>query len=684
MNRLSGERLVGARDFIVHSAQLTCPSCYQDSKMKQIIFLSLLICRFFAVQSQDSLTTLQQVVVTANKYPVKASHTGKVVTIISNEQIRQSGSRDLSQLLTEQAGVFINGAYSNAGKDKSVYVRGARPDHTLITINGIPVYDPSGVGSNFDLRLLSIDQVERVEILKGSQSTLYGSDAVAGVINIILKSPGCSEKPFSGMISHGSFGTWKAHASLTGSVQKLNYHLSYAGLKSDGISEAADTSKGNNTPADRDSYRQSNVHISLGYNWGKHLRTEAYYRLGQFYQRYDQGSFREELDLSSKNDNHQAGLRGWATVGKGKFNFAYNFNDNRRLYIDDSIISRNGYDKFNRGVYNGKEHFADAYWVLNLKKYYQVTLGVDYRNSISNQEYISISDFGNYESKLGADSLHQNQISAYGSVLATLPGGMNLELGGRFNRHSAYGGNWVYNFNPSYVLNGQWKFYANLSTAFRTPSLFQLYSDFGNANLKPERARNIEGGLQYAHQDRKLQLRVTWFDRVVRDNIIFFTDPITYRSNYINRDRQHDQGLEAEGSCMLARGLLLTINSTYADGRLSTKTGEKDTSYFNLLRRPRFSLAANLGWNPCKKWRISTGLIYVGKREDLSFDANYNAVAVQLKSYYVLNAYAEYHWNLAGTRFFLEAKNFLNQSFTEIYGFNSLGRNISGGLRVQF
>jgi len=652
--------------------------------MKQFIFLPAMVLLFNVVKSQDSLSTLQQVVVTATKYPVKSSLSGKVVTIISNEQIRQSGSRDLSQLLTEQAGVFINGAYSNAGKDKSVYVRGARPDHTLITINGVPVYDPSGVGSNFDLRLISIDQVERVEILKGSQSTLYGSDAVAGVINIILKSPGCAEKPVSGMVSNGSFGTWKAMASLTGSIQKLNYHISYAGLKSDGISEAADTSKNNSNPFDRDSYRQNNVHFSLGYNWSKHFRMEAYYRLGQFYQRYDQGSFREELDLSSDNVNHQAGLKGWANLGKGKFNFAYNYNDNRRLYIDDSIISQNGYDKYNRGVYDGMEHFTDAYWVTNIRQRYQITVGIDFRSSISNQEYISISDFGNYETKLGADSLRQSQLSTYAAVLASLPGGINVELGGRYNRHSAYGGNWVYNFNPSYVLNDQWKFYANFSTAFRTPSLFQLYSDFGNPYLKPEKARNIEGGLQYAHQGNRLQFRVTWFDRVVKDNIVFFTDPVSYRSNYINRDRQHDQGVEAEGSCVLTKGLNLTVNSTYADGRLSTQTGGKDTSYFNLLRRPRFSLSANLGYNLGKKWRFSTGLIYVGKREDLSFDVNFNTVAVQLNSYYVLNAYAEYYWTLAGTRFFVEAKNFLNNRFTEIYGFNSLGRNISGGLRVQF
>src|SRR5678809_1654753 len=85
---------------------------------------------------------------------------------------------------------------SNAGKDKSLYLRGARVDHTLIAIDGVPVYDASGIGNNFDIRNLSVNQIERIEILKGSQSTLYGSDAIAGVINIITKKAGV--KSFSG------------------------------------------------------------------------------------------------------------------------------------------------------------------------------------------------------------------------------------------------------------------------------------------------------------------------------------------------------------------------------------------------------------------------------------------------------------------------------------------------------
>ena len=158
--------------------------------MKRHFFVVTAVVISSLLQAQDSTGKfLDEVVITANRYSKKSSLTGKVITVITKEQLQQSGGKDLSQVLTEQAGIYIGGANSNPGKDKSIYLRGARVDHTLIAIDGVPVYDASGIGGNFDLRNISIANIERIEILKGSQSTLYGSDAIAGVINIRSKFP---------------------------------------------------------------------------------------------------------------------------------------------------------------------------------------------------------------------------------------------------------------------------------------------------------------------------------------------------------------------------------------------------------------------------------------------------------------------------------------------------------------
>ena len=115
--------------------------------MKKKIFIAAAVIFSSTIQAQDSTKNLDEVIITANKFPYKSSLTGKVLTVITREQLEKSGGKDLSQVLTEQAGLFINGANSNPGKDKSVYLRGAKVDHTLIMLDGVPLYNPTGIGS---------------------------------------------------------------------------------------------------------------------------------------------------------------------------------------------------------------------------------------------------------------------------------------------------------------------------------------------------------------------------------------------------------------------------------------------------------------------------------------------------------------------------------------------------------
>src|SRR6186997_3092919 len=219
-------------------------------------------------REQDT-SLLDEVVITANKYPNKTSLTGKVVIVITKEQLERSGGKDLSQILTEQAGVYIGGANSNAGKDKSLYLRGARVDHTLITIDGVPVYDPSGIGSNFDIRNLVIDQIERIEILKGSQSTLYGSDAIAGVINIITKKAGVKSFSGNGSLSYGSNNSLRANTGINGKKGIIDYDLAYSFFDTKGINETISPA-----PADKDAYQQNSLQAGIGIQAGKNVRIQ--------------------------------------------------------------------------------------------------------------------------------------------------------------------------------------------------------------------------------------------------------------------------------------------------------------------------------------------------------------------------------------------------------------------------
>jgi vitamin B12 transporter len=651
--------------------------------MKRKFFVVAAVMISSLLQAQDTTRILDEVILTANKYPNKTSLTGKVVTIISREQLEKSGGKDLSQLLTEQAGVFISGANSNAGKDKSLYLRGGYVSHTLITMDGIPVYDPSGIGGNFDIRNLNVSNIERIEILKGSQSTLYGSDAIAGVINIITKKT--TAQPVAGnvRVSYGSNETFRTNAGINGKKGIVDYNASYSFHTTKGINETI--SDDNFPAADKDKFEQRTFQTNFGIKPTASVYIQPFFRYGTIKGEIDQGAFTDELDFTYSQKSWQAGLRNELTLGKSKFTFLYSYNNIERIYTDDSIKSRNGYDIYSRGNYKGSEHFIDAYLHVPLNRQIKLTGGIDFRSSQSDQDYLSISSFGPYSTKYANDSLNQNQLGIYTAVNWNAVSGFNLELGGRVNIHSEYGSHFVFNINPSYLINKQVKVFANFSSAYRTPSLYQLFSEYGNRELDPEAGFTGEAGAQYFSVDNKFTGRTVVFSRMVNDVIFFFYNPATFSSQYINQDKQKDHGFELEASYKIANTTTLKAFYTYTTGEITTRQAGKDTTYNNLLRRPKSSIGINLTSQVSKNFFISTNIMSVGKRKDAYFDnTTFTPVYTTLKNYALWDIYAEYGFINNKLKLFTDLRNITNSKYTEISGFNTLGFNGYGGILFAF
>ena len=160
--------------------------------MKKRIFVvaAVIICNQLQAQQDSTGLLLDEVVLTTHKYPKKQSETGKVIHVISRQAIEKSGGKTLGELLNAIPGTTIIGANNNMGTNQTISIRGASAGNVLVLLDGIPMNDPSVISNYFDLNFIQLDQVERIEILKGGQSTLYGSDAVAGVVNIIMKKSG--------------------------------------------------------------------------------------------------------------------------------------------------------------------------------------------------------------------------------------------------------------------------------------------------------------------------------------------------------------------------------------------------------------------------------------------------------------------------------------------------------------
>jgi len=378
----------------------------------------------YLMAQQDSISpkALDEVTVTASKFPTKTLQTGKVLTIVTRQQLERAGGKDLSQILHEQAGLYLNGANSNPGKDKTIFLRGAKGEHTLITIDGVPVYDVSGVTSSFDIRSIPVENVDRIEILKGSQSTLYGSDAIAGVINIILKK-GTKKVSPSLLLNYGSYNTFKANASINGKTGAIDYQAGYTYNKTDGISEATD--KNGTGSFDKDGSTQNSFMAGIGIAASKNIRINPYVHISNFDGDLDNGSFTDDKDYSQELKSFQAGIRNEVNFGKLKLNLLYNYNRVKRNYLNDSLLKETPLDGYLKGFYKGGEHFADVYINIPLATAFHFIGGIDYRSSSTSIETSGIYkyEFGgvaysdSYQTMIGKDSAKQNQTGIYGALV---------------------------------------------------------------------------------------------------------------------------------------------------------------------------------------------------------------------------------------------------------------------------
>jgi vitamin B12 transporter len=242
----------------------------------------------------------------------------------------------------------------------------------------------------------------------------------------------------------------------------------------------------------------------------------------------------------------------------------------------------------------------------------------------------------------------------------------------------------VYGISLSKWLCKNWKLFVNTSSAYKTPSLYQLYSEYGNRSLKPEVATTWEAGAQYFLKDKTSYLRALWFKRDVKDVMFFYTDPVTYASKYVNQDKQMDQGVEADASIAITKHTQFRMNYQYVGGSITTIVNGEEKKYNNLFRRARNQFNMQLEHTFKKGWYLSAGLVSVGKRYDLWFDpSSFQSKEVVLPSYVLLNMYLSYQVPGRMWTFFADLRNLADEPYTEIYGYNTLGFNGYLGMRFS-
>lgn len=644
------------------------------------IIAAIIICSTRATAQTNDSTILDEVVVTANRIEQKQDQTGKVLTVITRAVLEKNSGRNMGEILNQFAGFTVVGANNNPGTNLDVYTRGAGLGNTLILINGTPVYDVSSISSAFDLNFITADMVERIEVLKGGQSTIYGSDAVAGVINIITRKPPKKRVSFDANVAAGSFGTLKSGIGLRGSVKDLSYGLQYQYLRTSGLSAALDSSgKGD---FDKDGLQQHNVLGSLNGKFNERFSWRLMGQANLYKADLDANAYNDDKDHTVKNKNYTAALGLDYRLGNTAIHGNYTLNTTARDYLDDST-DIGGFAQYSQSSFKGLSHFAELYANIKLGDRVSLLAGTDLRRQQTDQYALSISSFGPYETSIGKDSAKISQYSAYASALLNSGTGVFLELGGRWNNHSMYGNNFTYSLNPSYA-KGRWKIFANLSTAFKAPTLYQLYDpNSGLATLKPEKSTSMEAGIQFTALEKAWVSRLVAFTRKLKDGIDYSL--IDYR--YFNNNSARDKGIELESQYRKNKWNLV-LNYTYVTGEVNTVkyiydapsfsyVADGDTTYNYMFRRPAHSLNLTAGYQVTEKFYASVHGRYAGKR----FEPRFMQAPLEVDAYTVFDLYGEYRFSQK-IRAFADLRNIFNAKYTDVMGFSTRPINVMAGVSV--
>ncbi len=608
----------------------------------------------------------EEVVVTATRLKTPSRQIGSSITVITSKQIEEMQKSTLLDLLRDLPSLDVVQTGGHGGTT-SVFIRGAKPGHTLILIDGIEMNDPISPDRSYNLANLTTDNIERIEIIRGPQSTLYGSDAIGGVINIITKKG--RGKP-GGFVSvkGGSFDTFRERAGLNGASGLINYSMEVSRLDTEGISSAG-AKYGNQ---EKDGYRNTSISVRLGVTPVEDLDGDFILRYIDARADIDNTGGKGGDDPNSTLRSKELFLRAQARLimldGKYEQKLGFSLTDHDRNYNNDTDPGHPS--DLSRSSYDGKTYSLD--WQHNLYLYpaNTLTMGLEQKKEQGRSDYYSESAWGPYTSRFEAKSARttgyyaQDQVKLRGSWFTT--------LGIRLDDHSRFGTKTTYRITSAYLIRRtRTKIRGSYGTGFKSPSLFQLYSRYGDEDLKPEESTGWDAGVDQSFFHKRLTIGATYFHNSI-DNMIEFDSGT---STYMNIDRAYTKGVELSISAQPYNDLTMRASYTHTETEDRT-TGE------GLLRRPKNKFAFDLNYHFLKRGNLNLEFLYVGKRFDTDY-STFPATRVELDNYVLVNLAGSYQIvrNIQVTG---RMENLLDQDYEEVKGYGTPGISGFAGIKVSF
>lgn len=602
------------------------------------------------------------IVISTNRFATPLEQTASSITVITSKQIDESQATQVIDILKTVPGLNLVQS-GGMGTVVSTFIRGGNSQHALVMIDGVKMNDPGASSSSFDFAHLSIDNIERIEVLRGPQSVLYGSDAMSGIIRIFTKQ-GYGKANLSLNSEVGSYDTYNEELNINGSMDKLNYALSLNRTDSKGYSIINKDQSG----YDKDGYTNTSFSGNLGYTINNSLNLVLSGKIIDAEADIDKAGYTyvDDPNYITKSKVKYLSLGGFHSPVDSKFSHSLKFSISN--HISESI---DDYDEINQGeksnfTTDGNRYKLNWQGVYKFTKDYSIIAGVE-------NEWEEFSSDNYYETMFytSADTVSKvdaHTTSNYILNRITLFENWHNSIGFRYDNHQEFGGNLTYRITSTYIIKDlDLKLKGTYGTAFKAPSLFNLYHPlYGNKNLEPEESDGYDIGFEKRFSD-KINIDITYFNNQYKELIGY--DPITYET--INIDEVSTDGVEAILSLNLIPSNSITFSYNYTEA-----VDKADGSL--LLRRPKHKGSLNISQEINNRLDLEALFLITGERKDRDFET-YQIVT--LEKYNLLNLSASYQLN---ETIKLKSKiiNLFDESYEEVVHYNTPGRSVYFGFNL--
>ncbi len=632
--------------------------------------------------SDTASDPLNEVVVVANRAPEPLSKVGNSVTVLDDSDIRQSQSTLVADLLATIPGVTI-ARTGGIGQPTSVFIRGANSDQTVVLIDGVQLNDPSSPSGGFDFQDLVMGDVSRIEILRGAQSTLYGSQAIGGVINIITADPAT---PFGGAFQAegGSLGTGSGNANIGGRSDALQWRLAGNWLGTGGISAFDERFGG----VERDSSQIGGGSGMLRYAFTPDLTFDArgYYANGfDNFDGYDNKSGNFGDDPEYGRTSQAVGYAGLTLESPDRSlsnRVAFQYTDSRTREYDpnapQTYFSPNTETFYGIGR-NEREEYQGTWEILPRL---QAVFGAQHERSTIDTDTPAF-DYAGPAPLKNAATIDSGYLQLQGEVSS----GLTLTAGERYDRHDVFGGHSTGALAVAWALNdGATILRSSFSQGFKAPSLYELYSDYGNTALRPEVAHGWDAGIEQHAAGGRAVLSATFFQTRSRDLIGFVECPTRdaaplcphyffFTGYYDNVARTAAHGAEVQASFSPTPALLLAANYTLTE--TEDQSPDSPTHGKELARRPKEAANAAVTYRWPSRLATSVSVRYGGR----DFEDAANTIA--LGGYVLVDLRVSYSWS-DSVELYARIENLTGKYYETAYEYGSLPRQAFAGMRAKF